>query len=111
MVSQPVTTSLYVASNQTCLLKTAVAPISADGIYVEANILFDEGSQHSFLTKGLADCLQVQSHDTVELSLSTFGNGASRIDKFDVATISLQTISGRMIPQTDISPSYIKYST
>ena len=98
MVSRPVTTSLHLASNQTCLLKTAVASISAGGTYVEANILFDEGSQRSFLAKGLADCLQVQPHDTVELSLSTFGNGTSRSDKFDVATINLQTISGHLIP-------------
>ena len=66
VVSQPVTTaSLHLASNQTCLLKTAVATISAGDTYVEANILFDEESQRSFLTKGLADCLQVQPHATV----------------------------------------------
>ena len=101
VVSQPVTTtSLHVASNQTCLLKTAVATISVGDAYVEANILFDEGSQRSFLAKGLADCLQVQPHDTIELSLSTFGSGTSRTDKFDVATINLQTISGQMIPLT-----------
>ena len=77
MVSQPATTSLHLASNQTCQFKTAIATISAGDTYVEANILFDEGSQCSFLAKGLADCLQVQPHDTVELSLSTFGNDTS----------------------------------
>ena len=40
VVSQPVTTaSLHLASYQTCLLKTAVATISAGGTYVESNIL------------------------------------------------------------------------
>jgi len=48
----------------------------------------------------LADCLQVQPHDTVELSLSTFGNGTSHTDKFDVATVNLHTNSGHVIPLT-----------
>jgi len=46
----------------------------------------DERSQHSFLTKGLADCLQVQPNNAVELSLSTFSTGTSCTSKFDVAT-------------------------
>ena len=100
MVSQPATTSLHLASNQTCLLKTAETTISAGNTYVDTNILFDEGSQRSFLTKGLADCLQVQPHDTVKLSLSTLGNGTSRTDKLDVATVNLHTISGHVIPLT-----------
>jgi len=101
VVSQPVTTaSLHLASNQTCLLKTAVATISVGDTYVESSILFDEGSQRSFLAKGLADCLQVQPHDTVELSISTFGNDTSRTGQFDVATINLHSISGQLIPLT-----------
>jgi len=60
------------SGNSTCLLKTAVANISSNGTFVQSNILFDEGSQRSFLTKGLADRLQVQPHGTEELSLSTF---------------------------------------
>ena len=101
VVSQPTTSaSLHLASSQTCLLKTAVATISAGDTYVESHILFDEGSQRSFLAKGLADCLHIQPHDSVELSLSTFGTDTSRPRKFDVATINLHTISGHSIPLT-----------
>ncbi|XP_065894502.1 uncharacterized protein [Dysidea avara] len=101
IVSQSTTTALFhLAGNTTCLLKTAVANISSRGTYVQSNILFDEGSQRSFLTKGVADCLQVQPHDTVELSLSTFGTGTSSITKLDVATINLHGISGQVIPLT-----------
>jgi len=75
--------------------------------YVESNILFDEGSQRSFLAKGLADCLQVQPHDTVELSLSTFGNDTSRTGKFNVATINLHSTSGVLIPLTVLIVSTI----
>jgi len=39
----------------------------------------------------------VQPHDTVELSLSTFGNDTSRTGKFDVATINLHTTSENLI--------------
>jgi len=98
VVSQPTSASLHLASNQTCLLKTAVATIAL--MDVESNILFDEGSQCSFLAKVLADCLQVQQHDTVELFLSTFGNGTSCTGKFDVATINLHSSSGVLIPLT-----------
>ena len=81
-------------------LKTAVATVSAEGTYVEANILFDEGSQRSFITKSLADCLTLQPHGTEELSISTFGTQTSHVNKLDVATIYLHTISGQPIPLT-----------
>ena len=42
----------------------------------------------------------VQPHNTVELSLSTFGTGISSITKLDVATIYLHGISGLVIPLT-----------
>ena len=101
IVSQPTTTaSVHLAGNTTCLLKTAVTNISSRGTHVQSNILFHEGSQHSFLTKGLVDFLQVQPHDTVELSLSTFGTGTSSITKLDVATINRHGISGQVIPLT-----------
>ena len=94
------TAAFHLAGHTTCLLKTAVANISYRDTHVQSNILFDEGSQRSFLTKGLADCLMVQPHNTVELSLSTFGTGTSSITKLDVATIYLHGISGQVIPLT-----------
>ena len=74
---------------------------------MEPHILFDEGSQRSFLTKGLADRLQVQPHDTVELSLSTLSAGSSCTSKFDVATINLHGVSGQLITLTVIIISTI----
>lgn len=93
-------TSLHLASNNICLLKTALATVSASDIYVEANILFDEGSQRSFISKGLADCLQVLPHGSENLSISTFGTETSRVSKLEVATIHLHTLSGQTIPLT-----------
>ena len=94
------TTSLHLASNNVCLLKTAITTVSANGTYVEANILFDEGSQRSFISKGLADCLQVLPHGSENLSISTFGTETSHVSKLEVATIYLHTLSGQLIPLT-----------
>ena len=85
---------------QTAEAETASIQTNNKDTYVEANILFERGSQHSFLAKGLADCLQVRPHDTVEHSLSTFGTDTSHTGKFDVATINLHSISGHLIPLT-----------
>ena len=64
---------------QHLLTKTAVATISASSTCMEANTLFDEGSQCSVVTKSLENCLQLQTHGTEELSISTFGAHTSQI--------------------------------
>ena len=45
--------------SRTCLLKTAVAFIIANGIKSQANILFDEGAQRSFICAELANELHI----------------------------------------------------
>jgi len=90
--------SLHSAELGTCLLKTAVGSIAANGLCVEANILFDEGSQRSFLTKGLADSLNLHPRATETIALSTFGSQSTRTVKVDVITVYLIAISGERIP-------------
>jgi len=65
---------------------------------VEANILFDKGSQRSFLAKNLADRLNLHPHTTETVALSTFGNQGARTMKVDVATVQFNTLSGQNIP-------------
>ena len=43
----------------TCLLKTAVAPVIANGFKIQANILFDEGVQRLFISAGMAKELHI----------------------------------------------------
>ena len=93
----PVTRTTPVTNEGSFSTVVSQSVTTASLIYVGASILFDEGSQHSFLAKGLADCLQVQPHDTVELSLSTFGTGISHTCKFEITTINLHSISGHLI--------------
>ena len=93
-------TNTHVASSGICLLKTAVAAVSSGGTCVDTNIIFDEGSQRSFISKGLANCLQVQPHRTEHLSISTFGAQTSHTSQFEAGVIHLHTISGKQIPIT-----------
>ena len=77
IVSLPATAKLlHLVGNNViiCLLKTEqVSYHSAIGTCMEASILFDDGSQHSFITKNLADCLQLQTRmELKNLQLATF---------------------------------------
>ena len=70
------------------LLKTAVAKVTS-GIYTfDANILFDERAQRSFVTRDLANKLQLQTSGTEEVQLAAFGS-SSKVSHIDTATIYL----------------------
>ena len=75
------------------LLKTAVAKVTS-GIYtVDANIWFDEGAQRSFVTRDLANKLQLQTSGTAEVQLAAFGSSSKKVSHIDTATIYLLTDS------------------
>ena len=90
----------HVASGGVCFLKTTVATVSSHGTSVDANILFDEGSQRSFVSKRLADCLQVKPHKTEILSISTFGTQVCHTRQFETTVIHLHGTAGQLIPLT-----------
>ena len=81
-----------------CLLKTAIADISAGITTVEGHILFDEGAQRSFITEELAETLQLQPTRHEVIAVSTFGAQVSTPKKFAVATIRIHTMNGGQIP-------------
>ena len=62
-----------VPKNTTCLLKIAIATIVGTDLQMEANILFDEGSQQSFLKEKLARELALTPYKFETISLSSFG--------------------------------------
>ena len=79
------------------LLKTAVAKVTS-GIYtVNANILFDEGAQRLFVTRDLANKLQLQTSGTEEVQLAAFGSSSKKVSHIDTATIYLLTNSREKI--------------
>ncbi|XP_061184416.1 uncharacterized protein LOC133192421 [Saccostrea echinata] len=78
------------------LLKTAIAPVSHENQTTDANILFDEGSQRSFITEKLANELEITQRKSEAIKLATFGKNGS-VQYLDSATIDLITDSGELI--------------
>lgn len=84
-------------TDRTCLLKKAIATVSSTHSEAKTNILFDEGSQQLFLTKDLADTLSLQPTRKEEIYISSFGAKTPLSQKMEVASINLQTKSGKPI--------------
>ena len=56
-----------------CLLKTAVAIVTAGDKQTRANILFDDGAQRSFVSQKLADLLNLNPQTRENITISSFG--------------------------------------
>ena len=96
-LTHPPSHNVLVKDNS-CLLKTAVATITSSHVETEANILFDEGSQRSFLTQELADSLSLKPHKKENISLAAFGASQSHHKSMAVATVYVKTQSKEHIP-------------
>ena len=90
--------TFHPTGNSTCLLKTAIATIRTPTHQGTAHILFDEGSQHSFILQSLADEIGLQPYKTDKIFLSTFGTHSPSIHTCNVAKIQLITNSGEQLP-------------
>ena len=84
--------------NGKCLLKTATATIATSNHQATAHVLFDEGSQRSFILQSLADEMGLQPYKTDKIFLSTFGAHSPSINTLNVAQINLVTNSGEQLP-------------
>ena len=83
-----------------CLLKTAVATVTNGKKRTKANLLFDEGSQKSFITEDLAKALALRQLCKEDIIVSTFGAQRQLNREVSVAKISLLTLSGQPISIT-----------
>ena len=92
------TTSLSVISTSVSLLKTTTANVSAGQTTVEGHILFDEGTQRSFITQELANQLQLKLINHKQISVSSFGEQISAFKRLAVASISIQTLNKGHVP-------------
>lgn len=77
-----------------CLLKTAIAFVRANNQRVSANILFDEGSQRTFITQALASKLDLRPHHKEDLAISSFGGDTTSKYQVDTVKITLETNDG-----------------
>ena len=80
------------------LLKTAILDVSASYLSADANILFDEGAQRSFITQKLADDIQIQHKGTEEINLATFRGSSQTLRRVLTATVSVETSRRETIP-------------
>lgn len=91
-------TSLSTSYTSVCLLKTAIADISAGYTTVEGHILFDKGAQHSFITQELADKLQLQPIRYENICVSSFGAQVSAPRRLAVASVLVHILKEGPIP-------------
>ena len=96
------TTTPSASHDNVCLLKTAVATVINKGAQTEANILFHEGSQRSFLSQPLADKLAIQPLRKETIHLSSFGSKYPFTKLMEVAHIQIKTRSGQLIPSSTL---------
>ena len=92
------TTSLSAISTSVCLLKIAIANVSAGQTTVEGHILFDEGAQRSFITQELANQLQLKPINHEQISFSSLGEQISASKRLVITSISIQTLNKGHIP-------------
>ena len=85
-------------TSPTCLLKTAIAPLQANDIQLNGNILFDEGSQRSFISREMATKLRLQPATSETLSVTSFGTRSTLNQTLDVTVVNVVTASGETLP-------------
>jgi len=88
---------LQVSTDQTStkssiLLQTASASISSieGGMKCSARILFDSGSQRTYITENVRKRLQLKSHRKENVVLNTFGQVSSTMKSLDVVQIRVR---------------------
>jgi len=95
-IATSASSSLQVAGDNICLLKTPVANVyDANDIGIEANTLLDKSSQRSFLTEGLARSLQLKPDHTKDICLAS---STAIVRRLDVYTVYLEIITGDQLP-------------
>ena len=82
-------------ASPTCLLKTAIAPLQAN------DILFDEGSQRSFISREMATKLRLQPATSETLSVASFGTRSTLNQTLDVTVVNVVTASGETLRTYD----------
>ena len=75
--TKPIENSCHVKSNVSCvLLQTAVVVVKnpKDSKELKTKVLFDNGSQRSYISNGVANYFNLPSESVVNICISTLGN-------------------------------------
>ena len=102
-ISDP-SVSLYSSvSKDTVMLKTAIATVAGDsGNSMSCNLLFDDGSQRTFITEKTARILDLVPFKRETLNMSTFGSKSRKVHHLDVVKLRVTCIDKTMVPITAV---------
>ena len=77
------------------LLKTAVhvAPISSEGLRIQGNILFDDGSRRLFITEEVAIKLNLKHTNSEHIAVAPFGTKYMTDQQLSMACVYMETKS------------------
>ena len=87
-------TTMYVDSKNAVLLQTAKGYISAPSNQRQsavARIIFDSGSQRSYISQRLRDHLSLPTIGNEILTIKTFGNDEGQTQSYDITQFSVQS--------------------
>ena len=87
--------------------KTAIVLISAEGLRIQGNILFDDGSQRSFITEEVATKLNLKPNNSEHIAVAPFGAEYTSAQCLSVACVFVETESGESIPITILIVPFI----
>ncbi|XP_053395800.1 uncharacterized protein LOC128555967 [Mercenaria mercenaria] len=87
---------VLISSNEMVLMQTAQTEICNEQnfVYERARLLFDSGSQRTYITERLATKLGLKPEDEQELKLVTFGSENTKVIKTKSAKISIKLNNG-----------------
>lgn len=97
-----------VANTQT-ILKTATTKVTSGETVMTTNILFDEGSQRSFITEEIAENLNLKYTGTETLTIAAFG-GRNDADFENLCLISYCRFWGKNSDSCSCCPMYCSQS-
>ena len=84
-----------------------VAPVIGEGIRIQGNILFDEGSQRSFITVETAAKLKLRPVTTENVAIAPFGAEYSSPQTISVGQIKVETTAGDKVPISVLTVPFI----
>ena len=95
--SQPPVLSMYVATRTPVLLQTAKAQVFRQGrpsSTVNTRIIFDSGSQRSYIVSRIRDLLALPTEMTERVLIKTFGSKVEKVQVCDVVNLAIKTKNG-----------------
>ena len=95
--SQPPVLSMYVATRTPVLLQTAKAQVfrqDRPSSTVNTRIIFDSGSQRSYIVSRIRDLLALPTEMTERVLIKTFGSKVEKVQVCDAVNLAIKTKNG-----------------